>query len=158
MRLIRSERSNKFCGPAALALITGRPVDEMVAIVKSYRWKSYRRDSRWPVKGMRNKEMVEILFNCGFDIVKMASHVDKQYGTEPTLAKWLRLTRVIRNPRPTLAFLVNVTGHYIVVCGRKIYDNHNPDGVFLRQYRHRRVRVKNAWECIKVRDVALTGA
>jgi hypothetical protein len=58
----------------------------------------------------------------------------------PTLAGWLRKPRDIEQ-----AYLVVTTHHYLIVKGRKIIDNHFPDGVWLRQYKGRRARVERVW-------------
>ena len=86
--------------------------------------------------------MVGVLTGYKIHAVKIA--VQYPYTT---LARWLKITRPLRSCHPARPFLVNVTDHYIVVCGRKIYDNFFTEGVWLRRYPHRRIRVKKAWLC-----------
>ena len=150
MEVIRTEKSNKFCGPAALSLLTGRPVDEIVLAVKNLRISDEGIRGYRPLKGMYNSEMIAVLGQYGFELVRMAREcqdVYRLYDARPTLARWLRAKRQYRQEHPDAKILLNVTGHYLVLHGRKLYDNHNPEGVWLRQYRHRRIRVKHAWVC-----------
>lgn len=130
MRVLRREGSNQFCGPAALSLITGRSVDDCVGVLKDVRHSSRA------VKGVYNGEMREALTHLGYRM-----HVLPVRG-RPTLA---RLLRSLKERGPENIFLINTTGHYVVLRGRKIFDNKNPEGVFVRQYRHRRARVYASW-------------
>jgi hypothetical protein len=54
MKVRRGERSNTFCGPAALSLITGKHVDKCVEQVHEYRDGLGKRRN---VRGMSNWEM-----------------------------------------------------------------------------------------------------
>ena len=130
MKVLRREGSNQFCGPAALSLITGRSVDDCVGVLKDVRHNSRA------VKGVYNGEMREALIHLGYRM-----HVLPVRG-RPTLA---RLLRSLKERGPEHIFLINTTGHYVVLRGRKIYDNKNPKGIFVRQYRHRRARVYATW-------------
>ena len=56
-----------------------------------------------------------------------------------------RLLRSLKERGPEHIFLINATWHYVVLRGRKSYDNKNPEGTFVRQYRHRWVRVYATW-------------
>jgi hypothetical protein len=130
VRVLRSVASNQFCGPAALSLITGRSVDDCVSVLKNVRHSSQ------VVKGVYNGEMREALNHLGYRM-----HVLPVRG-RPTLA---RLLRSLRERGPEYIFLINTTGHYVVLRGRKIYDNKNPEGILVRQYQHRRARVYASW-------------
>jgi hypothetical protein len=130
MRVLRRENSNTFCGPAALSLITGKSVDDCVSVLKRVR------QSTRAVKGVYNEEMREALGHLGYRM-----HVLPVRG-KPTLA---RILRSLKERGPEHIFLINTTGHYVVLRGRKIYDNKNPEGIFVRHYRHRRARVYATW-------------
>lgn len=130
MKVLRPVGSSSFCGPAALSLITGRSVDDCVTVLK------HIRQSARAIKGIYNTEMREALGHLGYQM-----HVLPVRG-RPTLAQ---LLRSLRERGPEHIFLINTTGHYVVLRGRKIYDNKNPEGVFVRQYNHRRARVYASW-------------
>ena len=129
LKVTKQSGDNTYCGPAALSIITGKPVSEVMRILHTYVLERRR------VRGMWNHEMESCLWKMGYEtrLVQLPLRM-------PTVAQWLRNER-----KPDDTFLVQVSHHYIVVRGRKIADNRNPEGVFLRQYQHRRSRVHKVW-------------
>lgn len=123
------KRYNKYCGPFAVGYVTG--TNPNVA-AKMFRDLTGRRS----IKGVYNSEMQRVL--------QRECQIENEwaYNTKevrPTLAAWLR-----QHPRGL--YVVCVTGHYVVVDGRKIYDNTHPGGVPAKDWRKRRVRVRRAWK------------
>jgi hypothetical protein len=125
-------RHNNYCGPAALSIITGMDTASAAERLRAI-------TGRHAIRGIYTHELVSALDKEGYRVLR--------YRVQPegvhTLARWLRLSRWRR--RPDVYYLLVVARHFIVLKGRKLADNHNPTGVFLRQYRHRRVRVRGAW-------------
>lgn len=135
MQINRYPNSNRFCGPAALAALTGAHVDDAAQALRIATGKR-------AIKGVRNVEMLKAFALLGHRAVPIPT--DKIHLL--TLAGVLRTTLASRGSYQR--FLINVTGHYVAVQGRKLWDNKNPEGVFLGAYNHRRVRVKAIWEVI----------
>lgn len=135
MKVIRNANDNTFCGPAALSLITGKPVSECTAALRAA-------TGRRAIFGVAYREMMAVLPMLGY-IAAPIPIGDKP----PTLAA---LLRKLKDRRPEDVYLLSVTDHYLVLRGRKIYDNRNPEGVFVRQYPHRRVRVKGIFGTMQV--------
>lgn len=149
MRVRRGERSNTFCGPAALSLITGKHVDECVEDVHALWRNSFVSGGRRrAVRGMSNSEMHYALLRSGY-YAKPVPTALCGTGAKPTIARFVRWLKRQPHWHPKKLWLVNVTGHYVVVRGIKLFDNHNPEGVFFGKYAHRRVRVKHAWEIVR---------
>lgn len=149
MQVKRNAKSNGFCGPAALSLLTGEHVDDCVAAVREIR-KARRPNKRVCIRGMHNLEMLRVLRNLGFQYNPLHARPDypvrprsKHAGNAPTLAQFLRWKR---DRTPSQRFLLCTRNHYLVLRGNKIYDNNNPTGVFIRQYNHRRKRITAVWE------------
>lgn len=138
MKVKRGERSNSFCGPAALSLITGKHVDECVKHVHDYRNSVECR--RRNVRGMSNWEMTWTLRRMGFEQSKLM--LPKQ---NPTLVAFMRWLKRQNHWDAKATYLIHVTGHYVVMKGIKLFDNHHPEGIFFGKYDHRRWRVKHAW-------------
>ena len=148
MKVRRREGDNTFCGPAALSALTGRTVDSCVKEVHAARGydgflSGYRRR---PVKGMHNWEMTRALARLGFHARPML------VCGKPTIAGFMRWLKKQPYWSPEKRYLINVTGHYVVMRGIKLFDNHNPEGVFFGKYGHRRVRVKHAWEVARTKQ------
>jgi hypothetical protein len=141
MKVRRGERSNTFCGPAALSLITGKHVDKCVEQVHEYRDGLGKRRN---VRGMSNWEMTWVLGRMGFQQSKL--NVPKQNPTLVALMRWIKRQDFWDAKN---VYLVNVTGHYVVMKGIKLFDNRNPEGVFFGRYEHRRWRVKHVWEVMR---------
>jgi hypothetical protein len=161
MKVKRNADSNKFCGPAALSLLTGRHVDSCIKEIRAFR----NRDGflsgfrRRPVKGMDKTEVVRVLNRMGYmpqtvfhwelDHVPLKS-LDEQDSGKPTLVAFMRWLKKHPCWSPKKKYLVMVTDHYVVVRGRKLFDNHNPEGVFFGRYDRRRKRVIQAWEVARL--------
>lgn len=60
----------------------------------------------------------------------------------PTLAQWLR-----QRPDRAGTYVINVTGHYVLVVGRKFVDTKTGgEWVSIAKAPHRRTRVENVWK------------
>jgi len=119
-----------------LSLLTGLHVDEVTNMLRAQRgYETY-------IRGVKGHEMFAVLDSLGFGCYPVILTHEELFKKQ-TVAAWLRAKCAMRTPGTK--FLVNVTDHYIVVCGRKIYDNKHPDGVSIRQYPHRRQRVVKSW-------------
>lgn len=148
---------NSFCGPYALGFVLGINPDEAAARVRFV-----RQDSK-PVTGVYNREVSAVLRDCGVKFERFHFGSDKlgiqvaedirikgrSFGwvmrTElgpkrPTVARWLR-----SRDRSKL-YILQLAAHYIVVVGNKIYDTLYQNGVWIRQYGHRRARVRSGWK------------
>jgi hypothetical protein len=140
MKVKRNERSNTFCGPAALSLITHKHVDNCVKEIHAL----YKRDGflsggrRRSVRGVSRFEMLQVLTRLGYD-AQVLPVVDK-----PTLVSFRRWLRE-RGTDAKRIYLLNVTGHWMVMRGIKLFDNANPEGVTFGKYTKRRRRVQRAW-------------
>lgn len=123
--------SNRFCGPLALAAILGhKTTAESAALLRSVTGKR-------SIKGVWSSSMLDALHAAGCKTQSLPVSYPR-----PTVAGWLRTTK--RDPE--LFYLLNVTGHYIVVRGRKIMDTFtNGEWTFLRRAPGRRKRVRNVW-------------
>lgn len=127
-----SRKRIRWCGPSAIAAITGMSYDDALQATKDT-------TGRRIVKWMRNWEMFATLQQLGYSLIKIEATVD---GRTATLARFGKK----RQPEwMNETILLNVTRHYVVMRGRKIVDNRTEEPVFLRQYPKRRVRVRHAW-------------
>ena len=114
-----------------MSLLTGKNVDECVDILHRFQPR---------VKGVKNSVMLRALEHCGLRCDPLRAP-----QMRPTVAAAIRALQGRPADQP---YLLNITGHYIVLKGRKIYDNFHPTGIFIREYPHRRTRVKRMWEVV----------
>ena len=125
MRVERRPGGNRYCGPAALSAIAGITTDTAAQILREI-------TGQRSIGGVTIASMIEALSRLGFCLRDPIRYLDTQAGSlqRPTLARWLR-----EYPRTAEdVVLVCVTGHYLVVKGRKVYDNYHPNGVWLQSY------------------------
>jgi hypothetical protein len=145
---------NTYCGPFALGFILHKTPDEVAALVRRFRNYPTR------VRGMWNYEVTNILFAQGrafesFCCGQSTFLVDVARGRlrswvpcfmvntkQPTLAQWLK-TRDKKG-----LYMLNITGHYIVVKGRKIFDNCYTHGIWAKQYDHQQSHVRAGWKIL----------
>lgn len=133
----KSIKRNTWCGPAAISIITGLGYDEAIDLLK-------RVTGKRAIRGVSRNEMFRALQAIGWDCKDRWEYTKEH---RPTLAWWLRQRG---DEEMDTTFLVNVTGHYVVVRGRKIADNLVMAPVWLREYPHRRKRVKVVWSMRQV--------
>ncbi len=183
MLVKRDAGSNRYCGPAALSLLTGRHVDECAAELRRNR-AAWRPDKRHAIRGCHYWELLRVLSDWNFATEVLHERLDwpkKRVPFRPRKRSGFRLRRTMGPPlaqaeavyadahsslwgettlHPTLAaflkwrrdrrsdqqFLLSTKSHFLVLRGRKLYDNLNPDGVSIRAYKHRRSRIVKAWE------------
>jgi hypothetical protein len=148
MKVKRGERSNTFCGPAALSLITGKHVDKCVKEVRDFRNDRHGFQRR-NVRGMWNAEIVRVLDRMGFVSERKYPFEYDTLKLDPTLVAFMRWLKKRGQWSAKKVYLINVTGHYLVMKGIKLFDNRHPEGVFFGKYDHRRRRVKYVWEVTK---------
>jgi len=134
MKVIRNDRDNRYCGPAALSLITGRPVSECTEELR-------RHTGQRAIRGVYRNDLLDVSRRMGTRLINVPV-IGTPGQQRPTLVK---LLRQLRERHADDVYLINITGHYIVLKGIKLFDNVNPDGVFIRRYAHRRKRVKYVW-------------
>lgn len=140
----RTNNRRFYCGPFAICAITGAEHDEVRAKINAER----QRRPNTPVTGTFPGELRSVLRTYGYLLDQewdFRSAYDRSDfgGKAPTFAAWLRQRK--GDSLKTLYF-VQLNGHYVVVKGRKMIDNHTKTPVFIRQAPHRRRRVVQVWE------------
>jgi hypothetical protein len=142
MQLLRNKTSNRYCGPNALALLTGQHVDDVTRMLRMV-------SGRPAIKGTHNRHMLAVLERLGFSAlpVPLGAGADTRKGKRtscPTLAKALRT--VLKDRQASQRFLVVVGHHYVCIQGRKVWDYRDyPEGEFLGSCKLRRCRVTGIW-------------
>lgn len=133
-------KSKLWCGPAAIATVTGAPTSAIHRIARI-------ESGRTKIASMNTYLLIKVLAALGYRMVTQIA------GDNLTLAAWAKRYRAMYAKRPVI---VNVTGHYVTLCGRRFIDNHTRDGwVPIGDAPHRRARVKQAWIFAKERDVPI---
>ena len=127
---------NRYWGPVAISAITGKSTDEVSRMIRA---DSVRRQ----VTHTELFELTRCLYQCGFHVEPFFEGRD--LSPLPTVAGWLRMPR-----DPATIYLLDAGGRWVVVRGRKMADANHREPVFLRSYKQRRCRVRNAWSVTSV--------
>jgi hypothetical protein len=139
VQVSRNPGDNSYCGPAALSLLTGYHVSLCAHELRQINGRRY-------IKSASDYEMVAVLIRLGKRVREVPlypNHVCVTLRRKPTL---VGLVRLLRDRTPHQRFLIRTTDHFMVLRGRMVYDNLNPEGVFFGKYNHRRYRVRACWE------------
>ena len=101
-----------YCGPRAIAALTGLPVSAIEARIRRGRGGGYRDRTgrKIPIKGTYPWEVRRVLERFGCKVEKLST-------VEPTLGRFIEDTRHIPDP-----ILVEVTGHFCVTHGGSCSD------------------------------------
>lgn len=144
---ITRKHMHHWCGPYALAYIGKISYEEALEVFRRIR--GYR--GRPDVEGVYNYEMSKALGLVLNRPVGNPTHAHRTvYRTNswgerrptdgyPTLTQWLK-TR-----DKTATYLVNVTGHYVVITPKSLLDNQSMKKTPLKSAAHRRKRVRAYW-------------
>lgn len=154
-----------YCGPIAVAAITGLPLSQVLDAFRDvkhprWRWESKRKP---PIKGTSTFDVRAVLGKLGYLTmpVELMARNPKRVGVQvmpdgshrivslefPTLAGFLR-ERTREQRAATL--LIEVTKHWVVVQGRKFIDTKTRgQPVNTGDAPGRRKRVRAAWRVAK---------
>jgi len=129
-----------WCGPTVIAAITGLAIPSVKARIKKVR------GHNGPVRGTSTGDLRATLMSFGYLMTQVyCSELTREPA--PTLAQWLKKPRDMDAP-----YIVNVTGHWVVVKGRWFCDTFTK-GVPVRASKApgRRKRVCNVYKVTPVR-------
>lgn len=131
--------SNSYCGPAALAYITRTDPD-----TAAYRFR--KASGKRAIRGVTNRLMLTVLADLGvrftyavpISLSRYNPRLFNRVGTG-TLKQWWLSTETEG------LYLINITGHYIVLDGWRVFDNMHRNGISVHTCPYLRRRVKAAW-------------
>jgi len=122
----------KWCGPTALAIITGRTLKYCHNKLAKLEWKEPRY-----LKGVSNGSMLMALRDMGY----LTAPANDACGL--TLRQYI--DEVQSTPHFRGVMLVNVTNHYVVISKGMVADNFSRDSMPVRNHRSWRRKIKHAW-------------
>lgn len=129
-----------WCGPAAVAAVTGAPTSRIHAIIAAERaTHGFRRGEG--IKGTWPNELRLAMFALGYRCIWHAGA--NVAGTpRPTFAQFRRA----RAPElRDAALVVSLTGHFVALAGNRLVDNRYRDPIMASDYPHQRTRVEGAY-------------
>ena len=106
---------NRYCGPFAIAALTGGTTDDASRLVRSFTGRRY-------IKWMYTSEVAKALQLRG----KAIRRVNWRRRERPTLNQWINT-----HAKPDTSYVVLVTGHFIVVSNNRYACSEFPTAVRL---------------------------
>jgi hypothetical protein len=129
-------RGNRFCGPAAISIITGLDTAQSAALIR-------QGTNKRSVQGTSIYEVSRALNDLGYGVNSVAKVNPLAPRTNPTLAAWLRDTTKTRGSH---VYLISAGNHWQVVQGRRFCCGQTGEIVSIRDDKvKRRARVRGVW-------------
>ena len=124
---------NRFCGPSVISAVTNLTTGEAARLIR-------KQTGRSNVMGTHTSEIRQALAACGIE-----TRFYRFNSRNPTLAKWLRESKVDRTPGRL--FLIVAGNHWQLVSGRRYTCGRIRDIVSIKDKRvKRRARVREGYE------------
>jgi hypothetical protein len=124
-----------WCGPGAIALVTGLPTSLIYAHADAER---RSRGGKRGVEGMYPTELWAVLRACGYRVTE----VFNARGDGLTLRQFSRSKGALFADRPAI---IQVGNHFGVVVGRRYVDNQTGDPIYIGDSKYLRSFVTAAW-------------
>jgi hypothetical protein len=158
------ELRTMWCGPTVIAGITGEPLSKVYEALRKV-MPGKRSDAE--IKGTNYCHLEQTFELLGWQMIKCDHFSIKyNYGTWCSSGRYVADTTRNKAGRPTLAeytrkhrakfqrhaMLINVTGHWTSVFGRRGLDNHCPGyaPVSICKMKFRRSRVIQTWRIVRI--------
>lgn len=148
-----------WCGPYALAVLFGCSYKHAEKMIRSANTREHPK--RKEIRGMYNSNMIRTILHRNKSVKRGLTPIDlphlafENFSTDDGLVK----VRGVRGKKQTLTqwykgrtdkgatYLVNVTGHYLVIRGTRIIDNQTKLWEpFHARRKHKRSHVQQVWK------------
>jgi hypothetical protein len=133
-------RGMPYCGPTAIAAITGEPISIIRDIIRSQKG-TKKNGHAMPVMGISRRVMLITMQTLGWEVV---AHTDCTKGRIYRLDEFLELVQM-----GTVhgSHIVNVTGHFYAVDDDEICDTYSRIPMEIHRFKRGRQRwVKHWWK------------
>ena len=126
---------NRWCGPAALSILTGMTTDDASRLVRSITLKS-------KCTGMHWNEMLVALMQCGFQCVRRPHRY--KGNNRITLSRWVKENKSNLSLQRTggyKTYLISAGYHFQIIQGPMYVDNHVKEPVFFDEIKKGKRRI-----------------
>lgn len=132
-----SRKRGPYCGPTAIALLTGVPYRKIEKMIRRKRGASAKNvnGAYIPIKGTYNREVLEILKQLGCKTAPVKN-------AEQTLGQF------VDDQRFSGTYLIEVTSHFMVCEGGSVADTTYLQPIPIEDYPRRTRKVRQAWRVV----------
>ena len=146
----RNWRGSTYCGPALLTVLSGKDYNEMASLAE----KVIDRPTNHAAKWMKFSDLHDCVLKLGYSVEAEYLDVDAadDQNPPPTLGEWLFnrdfLGAEMGDDTVNDTWLLNLTGHFVMVQGDNFLDNHTNEPVALRDAPFLHKQVRNAMKVL----------
>jgi len=113
----------EFCGPTAIAAVTGASLEEVRDAIRQERGPELRSDGGYmPIMGLHNVEMLGAMDQLGWKVVEEDAWRDRAELMAASRAKLCTLGEFAAEHGHDGPYIVNVTGHYVAISHGEFCD------------------------------------
>lgn len=139
-----TKASNRYCGPAALSILTGLDTKDTARLLRDV--SGFR-----SIKGTSRGAMKAALIKLGINVMRWSIPNTFPCIKPLTFVQWERVTRIARDTDDT--FLLVMGHHWAVIKGRRYACGLTKKPVGFKDIPHRKARVTDAWLLTRVASV-----
>ena len=130
-----------YCGPHAIAVITGRSFETVRAAINEHRGRA----AHIGVTGMWSREVEAALNTLGYGMDTILNSRAEKVCNRLSLSHWLKHPR-----HEGRVYLVELTTHFVIVTDDWLIDNHTKGKVDIHFAPHRRSKVTRVFSCFRM--------
>ena len=147
MRSVKKAKSghNRYCGPAALSILTGCDTQQAAALLRLVSGKP-------SIKGCRTTDLLDAVERLGYNSQWSAPRPAGVEHGKVSLAAWLKQTR---DSRGSGTYLLVAGHHFAVIEGRRYCCGLTGKPVPFKSIPHRRAQVTEVRKITKVNPVSI---
>ena len=154
-------RGMPYCGPTAIAAVTGEPVSIIRDIIRSHVGRTKSNGHAMPVIGVSNAVMLKTMSTLGWQVIRAGGNIsrarerpldlrdqDDDRITVPMSRDIIRLGDIldtIQMNEQAGPYIVNVTRHYYAVDQDEICDTHTRIPLEVHRFNRGRRRWVQKW-------------
>jgi hypothetical protein len=136
-------RSRAFCGPTAIAAVTGEPISHIRDVIRSFVGPKSNGHAR-AIMGLSNRLLLATMSKLGWRVINRSGDADNRSNRRDVFrfGDFLDYVQMHEHEGP---YIVNVTGHYYAVDADEICDTDLKIPIEIHRFKHGRQRWVQRW-------------
>ena len=136
-------RTRAFCGPTAIAAVTGEPVSVIRNIVRDIRGCTKSNGALLPIMGLSNEELLMTMARLGWFVTDKSGDTDNRENKD--IFRLDDFLDDIQMGRRKGTYIINVTGHYYAVDEDEVCDTRTQIPIEIHRFKRGRKRWIQRW-------------
>lgn len=137
-------RGRAFCGPTAIAAITGEPISVIREVIRS-QIGTKSNGTAMPVMGVSNTVLLGTMERLGWKIIQTSGDTENNRCHSMDVFRLGDFLNYIQMHEHDGPYIVNVTGHYYAVDSDEICDTYTQIPIEIHRFKRGRKRWVQRW-------------